>query len=177
MRSCKYRSILEYAHVWGEGTNLQLLGNGANNPIELLPVLEGDERGHLYPVSETQPRIEKRETYSRNANTFGNIFGSFNIDLVETDGWGLPGESFEDGADHSAWATPGCPEIEDDDLAAFGLIINRPKEWGLKVSLGTRGAVATRWTHELLELSKIFDWRDGFRGWFHDDSEGGWESM
>jgi len=34
----------------GRGTNLQLLGNGANNFTDLVTVLEGDERGHLYRV-------------------------------------------------------------------------------------------------------------------------------
>ena len=127
----------------GGGTNLQLLGNGTNNFTDLLSVLEGDKRGHLYYVSETQLRIGGHKTYGPNANLFGDVLGIINIDFVEADGRDLLGEFFEDGADHSAWTTPGCPEIEDDDLVTIDLIIRQPKERRLRVSLGTRGVIVT----------------------------------
>jgi len=87
MRAWKERSTPKYyEHAWGRGTDLQLLGNGANNFTDLLSVLEGDERGHLYRASETQPQIGKYETYRPNANFLGDLFGGINIDFVETDG-------------------------------------------------------------------------------------------
>ena len=112
----------------------------------------------------------------------GDLFGGINIDFVEPDGRDLLGEFFEDGADHSAWATPGCPKIEDDDLVTVDLTTNRPKE--RRLGVGLRSAMVTRWTHKFLELSKRADWLDDIlglgAGWldgFHDDSEGKWESI
>jgi len=66
------------------------------------------------------------DAYSSNTDFLGDIAGLINIDLVEIDGWGLFGELFEDGADHSAWTTPGCPKVEDGDLVP-GDLMNRPK--------------------------------------------------
>jgi hypothetical protein len=92
----------------------------------------------------------------------GDVRGLVNINLIETDGWELVGESFEDGTDHPTWATPGCPKVDGDDLVLVGLVINRPEKWRFTVSsFAIPGAIMIRWTYDLPELFKGSDWGDG----------------
>ena len=69
------------------------------------------------------------DTYSPDTNFCRDVCGSVNIDLVEVDGWGIFGDFFEDGADHSAGATPGCPKVEDADLVLLDLMTDWSERW------------------------------------------------
>lgn len=83
----------------GGDESLQLLGRGANDFTDLLPILEGQESGH-----------------GANAHFFRDVLSRINIYLVKIDGRGFLREGLEDGADHSAWAAPICPKVKDGDL-------------------------------------------------------------
>lgn len=80
------------------------------------------------------------DAYSSDASLGGDLSCSINVDLVKVDGRVLRGKFFEDGTDHFARTTPGCPKVEDSDLVTGNLITNEPSQWRLKVnSLGIQG--------------------------------------
>lgn len=58
----------------------------------------------------------RRDTYSSDANVFGDLTSRIDVNLVKPDSFELVGKFFEDRADDLAWATPSCPKVEDGNL-------------------------------------------------------------
>lgn len=66
------------------------------------------------------------KTYGADASLLRDLFLAIYIDFIEpdrTNSFRQTGELLEDGGDHSARATPGGPEVNDDDSVRLGDLI------------------------------------------------------
>lgn len=60
-------------------------------------------------------------TYRADTGFLTDLFLSIDIDLVEADIGELASKLLKYGRDYSAWATPGCPEVDDNGFVTVNL--------------------------------------------------------